>query len=536
MFTRREFIKRNLAIAAGAYAAEQIGLLNVMESVAQAQETAWDGGKLFHTLPMVSHERLLLKCSFREALAQAPELTLDGRRIQGRRTDSRGRYWEFDVAALKPGMEYQLELRSERRALAEPWSVATFPDPSSEVDHVRVVFYTCAGGHDVLPQFQPVAVRQALLSKALSFKPHAIVANGDQVYWDLWAPGFAERSGTSQAAIAHAGRFDKLKPIFGTANEDFLLKAAGEQIAPLYRTLCRSTPVFFVQDDHDYFDNDVASDQIITFPPTDSMIRLARATQRLLYPEFLPDPNRPTGLAGTREDEGRADISSNYGTLRYGKLLEVLLYDNRRTGTMHGPTAVFVDLEVEAWLKARMNDKAVTHVVNAPGLPPGWTKGNWYEWYPDVYVAGKATVAKPKPYWQPGWLAQHDRLVKAAHEMSGRIPLIVSGDIHATALGKMTRVGATDLSRNPVIAIVPGTLGSATNFVSSGSRAAPLQHPHHLDMIDAWTPIEENGFMLADFYKDRIDLEFYLWGHKAMSVNDIRGLGPRHRLTLRPTT
>ena len=142
------------------------------------------------------------------------------------------------------------------------------------------------------------------------------------------------RSGWERAAkaIAYAGRFDKSSPIFGTPNEDFLLKAAAEQIAPLYRTVCRSTPVFFVQDDHDYFDNDVASDRIITFPPNDAMIRLARATQRLLYPAFLPDPNRPTGLAGTLEDEESADISSNYGTLRYGNLLEVLLYEIAAAG------------------------------------------------------------------------------------------------------------------------------------------------------------------------------------------------------------
>ena len=91
-----------------------------------------------------------------------------------------------------------------------------------------------------------------------------------------------------------------------------------------------------------------------------------------------------------------------------------------------------------------MKEKAVTHVVNAPGLPPGWTKGNWYEWYPDVFLEGKASVAKPKPYWQPGWLAQHDRIIKAAHEMGGRIPLVISGDIHATALGRMMRTGNVD--------------------------------------------------------------------------------------------
>ena len=37
-------------------------------------------------------------------------------------------------------------------------------------------------------------------------------------------------------------------PLLGGANETALLRAAGEQITPLYGTLCRSTPVFFLQD------------------------------------------------------------------------------------------------------------------------------------------------------------------------------------------------------------------------------------------------------------------------------------------------
>jgi hypothetical protein len=532
MFTRREFLARNSAIGAGALTAHFFG------GGAQAQESVWDAGKLFHLLPTVSHDRALLKCSFREALGQAPEITVDGRRITGRRTDSRGLFWEFDLVALKSGTEHKLEIRSEGRTLAEPWTISTFPEPESDVGHVRIAFYTCAGGHDALLEnnvCQPLKVRQAILSKLVSLKPHAIVANGDHVYWDLFAPRISKEYGASKAAIAYAGKFDKSKPIFGTTNEVFLLKTGAEQIAPLYGTMCRSTPVFFVQDDHDYYDNDEASDEMITFPPSETMLRLARATQKLLYPEFLPDPNRPQGLPGTREDEGRADISSNYGTLRYGRLLEVLLYDNRRSGTMHGPTAVFVDLEVEAWLKTRMKDKEISHVVNAPGLPPGWTKGNWYEWYPDVFDQGKASIAKPKAYWQPGWLAQHDRIMKAAHEMGGRIPLVVSGDIHATALGRMMRIGTTDISRNPVVPVLPGTVGTRGSPFPSFARGIGVQHPNHLDMVDAWTPIEENGFMVADFYKDRIDLAFYLWNGTSQRADDIQNIEPRHRVTLRPT-
>ena len=116
----------------------------------------------------------------------------------------------------------------------------------------------------------------------------------------------------------------------------------------------------------------------------------------------------------------------------------MLLYDIRRTATLAGPSAVYIDREAEKWLKARMAATEVAHVVHAPSNPPGWTAGKWGEWYPDVLDADKKlTIAQPKPYWQPGWLKQHDRLMAAMSAMNGRVPLVISGDMHAIALGKM---------------------------------------------------------------------------------------------------
>jgi phosphodiesterase/alkaline phosphatase D-like protein len=519
-------------LAAGALSCRPFELAGLSGSPAHAAQTDWDAGELFHVLPSVNHERALLKCSFDAPLNDAPELHIDGRRIAGQRTDTRGQFWAFDANALRPSTTYRLEIVSGTgRALVEPWPISTFPDPMSDVTHVRIAFFSCAGGHDAIAGIsdkKPIAVRRALLDKAVSLSPHAIIANGDHVYWDLWSPRLSPRYGSNETAVAYAGRFDRTKPIFGTENEDFVLKASVEQIAPLYRNACRSVPVFFVKDDHDYFDNDDATDEIITFPPNHAMLRLARAVQKLAYPEFLPDANRPLGLAGTRADEGRPEISSNYGTLRYGKLLEILLYDTRRTGTMHGPSAVFVEPEVETWLKARMRDPAVTHVVNAPSLPLGWTKGNWYDWYPDLTDDGPASVAKPKPYWQTGWLSQHDRLIEAMQAMGGRIPLIVSGDIHASAHGSILRSGAMDFSANPVVTMLPGALGTGTGFHTDA------RHPNHLDARNEWGLIGENGFMVADFYADRVDCTFYTWDGSTQTMADISGLEASYRTTLQP--
>ncbi len=534
MLTRRDFLILQSMVAAGAFAKRPFDLSALFASSAHAAEADWDSGELYHLLPTVSHERALIKSSFLSPLDATPELLVDGRRISGQRSDTRGQYWAFDVDALRPLTEYTLELRAGGGgALAEPWTLSTFPSVDSEIDHVRIGFVHCAGGHEITATTsgarRTLAIRRALLSRLASFNPTAVVANGDHLYWDLYSPRFATRYSMSEEGLAYAGRFDRSLPIFGTPNEDFVLKGGVEQIAPIYRTAFRSIPMFFLQDDHDYFDNDDATDEIFTFPPDDAMLRLARAVQKLAYPEFLPDPFRPQGLPGSREDEGRAEIASNYGTLRYGKLLEILLYDNRRSATLHGPSAVQFDRSVEDWLKSRMADREVVHVVNTPGQPPGWTRGNWYEYYPDVFENEQAVISRPKPYWQQGWLSQHDRVLEAIHRMPERIPLVISGDIHKSAHARILRVGELDMSNNPVVSLLPGTPGTGENGLQAVVHAA-----NHLEVSNEWGPVGVNGFMIADFYKDRVECSFYAWDSRIQEESAIANLDVSYRTTLRP--
>ena len=176
--------------------------------------------------------------------------------------------------------------------------MATFPSPSDSPKSVRLLIYSCAGGHDVLPDHKPtdvsthrfltLAVRRRMLERAMSFAPDAVVANGDHIYWDLRTVR-ADLLGVSAAAKAYAGVFDRAGRVLGTPNEQVLKKVVGPQVADLYGTMMRSTPVFFLQDDHDYFENDEADDTLVTFPPDPFMLALARTSQLLYYPEFLPD-------------------------------------------------------------------------------------------------------------------------------------------------------------------------------------------------------------------------------------------------------
>ena len=215
--------------------------------------------------------------------------------------------------------------------------------------------------------------------------------------------------------------------------------------------------------------------------------------------------------------------------MRYGKLLEVLLYDNRRSATTLGPSAVHFDHSVESWLKARMADQEVAHVVNAPGQPPGWTRGNWYEYYPDVVRDGQAVVSTPKPYWPSGWLSQHDRFVEAIHRMPDRIPLVISGDIHKSAHARILRTGDFDMSANPVVTILPGTPGTGESALQAVTLTA-----NHLDMSDEWGPLGVNGFMIGDFYRDRVECSFYAWDSTTQSIDSIADLDPAYVTTLAP--
>lgn len=536
--TRREFLRASTAAALSAAVPVDL-FAQAAAAVPSASSSAWDSGSVSHLLPTVSDTRMLIKASFNAPLEGTPRLRVDDHTVQGRMADTRGEHWHFYATQLLPGRRYPLSLISSTgRSLCQPWELATFPSPDEHPQKLRVLFYTCAGGHALMTDFLPPAVRNRLLRRGLAFQPDAVVANGDHVYWDLLSPRTSRISGASPRGEKIAGKFDRAGVVLGGNNEAVLKRAAGPQIVPVYGTDFRSTPVFFLQDDHDYFDNDAATDEIITFPPSYFMLQLARATQNMYYPEFLPDVARPLGLPWSSAADRASGVSECFGTIRYGRLAEILLYDIRRTQTLAGPSAVFVDPEAEKWLMARTSATDVTHVVHAPSNPPGWSAGKWGEWYPDVTGSNRTlTTARPKAYWQSGWLKQHDRLMQAISAMRGRVPLVISGDMHAIAMGRMMRSGALDLTANPVNVVLSGPVGTgASGWPSTGLRGTPAQPPTHLDLDEQVKPIEQHGFTLADFTPDKIVLQFVKWDVKTQPVEEIDTLQPFHTAELhRPT-
>ena len=282
--SRRHFLQAGALMAAG---------LSLPFADVSASDS-WDAGDLAHLLPAASHERFLIKASFRQALSQPPQLAVNGKRVPGRMTDSQGRFWRFDSAGLKPGTTYSLQLVSATgRPLCAAWPLKTFPAPDAAPGRVRLLVYTCAGGNPEargpggMEAFRSMAIRHALLERGLSYRPDVVIANGDHVYQDqrTWmessSPTLRKAANDYYDAV---GRFDTGQPVLGSANEALLQKMVDPQIALLYGTRLRSTPVFFLMDDHDYFENDEAEEKFITFPPDNFDLTLARTVQDMYFP------------------------------------------------------------------------------------------------------------------------------------------------------------------------------------------------------------------------------------------------------------
>jgi hypothetical protein len=511
---RRDFLRGSGALAASF-------ALGARESFAfAAGDDGWNAGQVRHLLPAASDTRFLIKASLRAKPASAPTLRVGGVEVPGAMADTRGLFWSFDAAGLQPTTSYGLELRAGAERLCDPWTLGTFPPRDSKPDHFRLLVYTCAGGNgealapDGTQAFVPLAERQRLLRRALSFQPQAVVANGDHVYWDLLAGPSARILMSTEIATKLDGKaFRRELPVLGTENEARLDRVVSPQIADLYGTLLRSTPVFFLQDDHDYFENDHADDAIVTFPPDPFMLALARATQKLYYPEFLPDADRPAGLGGSSSGDRAPGVAETFGTLRYGRLVEALLWDCRRFITLAGPTGVFLPRETEAWLLARMAEPSteVRHVVQMPSTPVGWSAGKWGEWYPDLLEeSGKLGVTKKKPYWQEGWNRQHDRLLEAASKMD-RKPLFVSGDLHALGIGRILRSGNLNLRSNPITTVLAGPLSTGPMGWASAFRGIGPSVPSGIEIDEPLHPIEKNGFTLIDWTTEGATIRLFSW-------------------------
>jgi hypothetical protein len=533
--------RRKMLISAsaglGAASLGSFGRALAAERSASREAATWNPGMLQHLVPTASHEQFLIKCSFLEPLAATPTLRVGNQVVQGQRTDSNGSFWQFHATGLKANTRYSLRLRSGAgRPLCSDWSLKTFPDPSEAPDHVRLLAYTCAGG-PFTDGYLPLATRHRLMARAMTFAPDAVIANGDHIYWDL-NPTMGRGRGNLDSPL---GRFNRDDPVMGFENEEILKRVCEPQIAQLYGTRFRSTPMFFFADDHDYFQNDEAGEKWITFPPENLELQLGRAAQHMYYPEFLRDAQRPLGLTGSSAPDRAPGVSECFGTLRYGKLLEVLMYDCGRHLSLKDKLAGIVPPDAEQWLIRRTRTEDTQHLVHIPSTPFGWSAGKWREWYPDVLAeaggggAGSRaslSVSSPKYMWQSGWFEQHQRLM-AALSSQKRPAIAMSGDLHACGWDRILRSADLDMRRNAPYMLLHGTLGTRRAWPSS-ARGVAATAANSVSLERGASPIEKNGFSIIDVDPEKFTVRLFAW-REPEPIENIDSIEPFDVVEIRRT-
>jgi hypothetical protein len=526
------------------------GFLALSSNSALAAD-GWRQGDLQHLLPAASHERFAIKCSFRGPRTP-PLLLVDGVPHPGLQTDQEGRYFEFDVQGLAPARRYELRLTDGGGPLTDPWPLTTFPHPEAKPEKVRVLAYTCAGGYPGIGRegnesFLSLATRQRLLARALSFAPDVMIAIGDYIYWDqISALEYRSpaRSAATRALFQAVGMLDYRSPATTARNEAAIKGACEPQIAHLYGVTLRSTPSFFVGDDHDTFENDEAHPGFVSLPPYAYQNEFLRYTRRLFLPEFLPDAARPVLMSGSGAADRQPGISESFGTFRYGNLLEALIYDCARFLSLKGDAAGLVPPEVERWLLSRTADQSVRHLLHVPSHPMGWTAGKWREWYPDVAEGDgvarvdeslgrlRLTTDRPKYLWMRGWWRQHQRLLQALGSQPEREGVILSGDLHALGHLTIRQSGRLELKRG-VHSILSGPLGTGTGWPSAVRGTPPLVATN-LDTVSHSEVIEKNGFTLIDATPNEMTVRLFNW-RRGEPEAAIDSLEPYHEYTFRRT-
>ena len=198
--------------------------------------------------------------------------------------------------------------------------------------------------------------------------------------------------------------------------------AAGPQIVPVYGTDFRSTPVFFLQDDHDYFDNDEAFDEIITFPPVwFQLATRARDAEALLSRSFCRTrlvhegcPGARLGMAASQRAGAPFDMA---GSPRFSFTMSAACArwpDQPRLSSTRRSS-------VGCW---RARPRRMSPIWSTrPAIRWGGARGSGWSGIPTCSIAkASSRPAEPKPYWQSGWMKQHDRLIAAMTGSEGANP------------------------------------------------------------------------------------------------------------------
>jgi len=86
--------------------------------------------------------------------------------------------------------------------------------------------------------------------------------------------------------------------------------------------------------------------------------------------------------------------------------------------------------------------------------------------------------------------------------------------------------GSLDFSKNPIAVILAGPLGTGDRGWPSVFRGVGASVPGHLRMEENLKPIEENGFIIADFTPGDITIRYFRFSYHKQSPEAIDTLEP----------
>ena len=504
-------------------------------ALVQHQYQNWNSGNVRHLLPSFDHEKILVKVSLHSPV-NTLLLKINNDEIIGKQNDPAGRFWQFYKEGLEPNSSYKLQiLGKNKNPITDPWNIRTFPLPDSLPEKLTILTYTCAGGVEENlfgnEIFLEMRARRELLKKGLTFNPDIVIANGDHLYWDQrsFQISFLKKI-LAKRGDRKFGKLDLDQPMLSKKNYQTFTQIADAQIPDLYGCHLREQSVYFLPDDHDLFENDEALPDLVTLPPKDYQLDGARSTQLLYYPEFLSASNRSLDLPDYIDNEKK--FSTSFGSINYGNLAEINLFDCVRFCDLKGDDAHLVPPKAEEWLIERTDSTKAKWHIQVPSTPMSYTAGKWSEWYPDILSKeGILTTDIGKYLWQKGWWNQHQRLL-SAWSKAPRKPIIFQGDLHMASFGTIEKSGNLDLANNPIQVIGTAPLGTGKMGYPSAVRLVGATIPTGLEVKELMKPVEKNGFSIIEITPEEMVINIYLW-RKPEKIEDIKNLKPTFTTTIK---
>jgi len=129
---------------------------------------------------------------------------------------------------------------------------------------------------------------------------------------------------------------------------------------------------------------------------------------------------------------------------------------------------------------------------------------------PARHEAWATRAYEAKPGWQRGWFAQHQRLIEVISSQRKRASVVVEGDFHATAAGKIHRSGELTMAQ-PVHVVLGGSLGSGDLAFPSSFRHIESTPSQLIGMDQALKPTEKNGFTIVDVTPEQLKFTLFMW-------------------------